>query len=63
MSRSIVGVLILVALAGVSVANPTGAPIAACVTMTPEHFVPPQTTPNPYRLTVVNNGNGTYSGA
>jgi hypothetical protein len=63
MSRSLFLLLVCDLLVGVSLAFPSGAPISACITMLPDHFVPPQTIPNPYKLLVVNLGNGTYTGS
>jgi hypothetical protein len=45
-----------------TLAYPTGAPVEACDTMLPDHFVSPQTAPCPYTLTVVGNGDGTFDG-
>ena len=53
--------LLLVALF-ISLANayPTGAPTAACNTLEPQHGAAGQTTPSPYAIVAVNNGDGTY---
>ena len=43
-------------------AFPDGAPVIACESMIPQHFVPPQTDEPRYTLSHVDNGDGTYTG-
>jgi len=49
------------ALLGAAWASPSGAPVAACDTLTPQHGAESQTGPNPYQLIAQNIAPNVYN--
>jgi len=62
MQRKLQVLLLVVGAVGVALGSPSGAPVAACDTLIPQHGTAAQTSPSPYALQVAAIGAASYNG-